>query len=44
MLDKIIKSLEPFQEFFDSRFQQDNEEAVEIFTPNQLAEVLGIDN
>ena len=55
MLDKIIKSLEPFQEFFHSKFQQDNEEAVEIllmlayghmfeiFTPNQLAEVLGID-
>jgi hypothetical protein len=55
MLDKITKSLEPFQEFFDSKFQQDNEEAVEIllmlayghmfeiFTPNQLAEVLGID-
>jgi hypothetical protein len=55
MLDKVIKSLESFQEFFDSKFQQDNEEAVEIllmlayghifeiFTPNQLAEVLGID-
>jgi hypothetical protein len=55
MLDKITKSLEPFQEFFDSKFRQDNEEAVEIllmlayghvfeiFTPNQLAEVLGID-
>lgn len=55
MLDKIIRSLEPFQEFFHSKFRQDNEEAVEIllmlayghifeiFTPNQLAEVLGID-
>ena len=55
MLDKISKSLEPFQEFLDSKFEQDNEEAVEIllmlayghifeiFTPNQLAEVLGID-
>jgi hypothetical protein len=28
MLDKITKSLEPFQEFFDSKFDQDNEEAV----------------
>ena len=48
MLDKITKSLEPFQEFLDSKFKQDNEEAVEIllmlayghvfeiFTPNQL--------
>lgn len=55
MLDKIIKSLESFQEFLDSKFRQDNEEAVEIllmlayghifeiFTPNQLAEILGID-
>jgi hypothetical protein len=55
MLDKITRSLEPFQEFLDSKFKQDNEEAVEIllmlayghvfeiFTPNQLAEVLGID-
>ncbi len=30
MPDKIIKSLEPFQEFFHSKFQQDNEETVEI--------------
>lgn len=55
MLDKIIRTLEPFQEFFHSKFRQDAEEAVEIllmlayghifeiFTPNQLAEVLGID-
>ena len=55
MLDKINKSLESFQEFFDSKFQQDSQEAVEIllmlayghlfeiFTPNQLAEILGID-
>ena len=55
MLDEISKSLESFQEFFDSKFEQDSEEAVEIllmlayahifeiFTPNQLAEVLGID-
>ena len=55
MLDKIIKSLESFQEFLDSKFRQDAKEAVEIllmlayghifeiFTPNQLAEILGID-
>ncbi len=55
MLDKIISSLESFQEFLDSNFRQDDEEAVEIllmlayghifeiFTPNQLAEILGID-
>jgi len=55
MLGKISKPLESFQEFFDSKFQQDDEEAVEIllmlayghlfeiFTPNQLAEILGID-
>jgi hypothetical protein len=55
MIDKIIKSLEPFQEFFYSRFKQNSQEGIEIilmlacghifeiFTPNQLAETLGID-
>jgi hypothetical protein len=55
LVDKISKSLDPFQEFLNSKFQQNNEEAVEIllmlayghlfeiFTPNQLAEILGID-
>lgn len=55
MLDEISRSLGPFQEFLDSKFKQDNEEAVEIllmlayghlfeiFTPNQLAEILRID-
>ena len=54
MLDKIIESLESFREFFDNRFRQDDKEAIEIllmlayghifeiFTPNQLAEILGI--
>ncbi len=55
LVDKINKSLDPFQEFLNSKFQQNDEEAVEIllmlayghlfeiFTPNQLAEILGID-
>jgi len=40
MLDKIIKSLEPFQEFFHSKFQQDNEEAV---APTQAMHITELD-
>ncbi|MBM3210646.1 transposase [Candidatus Poribacteria bacterium] len=55
MIEDIIKSLEQFQEFFTNKFDQQPEEAIEIllmlayghifeiFTPNQLAETLGID-
>jgi len=54
MIEDIIKSLEQFQEFFTNKFDQQPEEAIEIllmlayghifeiFTPNQLAETLGI--
>ena len=34
MLDKIISSLESFQEFLDSNFRQDDEEAVEQPEPH----------
>ena len=55
MIEDIIKSLKPFQEFFTTKFRQSDQEAIEIllmlayghifeiFTPNQLAEILGID-
>jgi hypothetical protein len=55
MLDKIIETLKPLREFLYTKFRQNSQEAVEIllmlayghifeiFTPNQLAEVLGID-
>jgi hypothetical protein len=55
MIDKISKVIEQFQEFFDTNFQRCTQESVEIllmlawghmfhmFTPNQLAQILGID-
>jgi hypothetical protein len=55
MIDNITKVLKPFQQFLFSRFRHNKQEAIEmlmmlacghifqIFTPNQLAEVLGID-
>ena len=55
MIDKISKIIEVFQEFFDVNFQQCDQESVEIllmlayghmfdiFTPNQLAQILGLD-
>jgi hypothetical protein len=55
MQDKIIRSLKPFQQFLYSRFRHSKQEAIEIllmlavghifeiFTPNQMAEILGID-
>ena len=55
MIEDIIKSLKPFQEFFATEFRQCDQEATEmllmlacvhifeIFTPNQLAQTLGID-
>jgi hypothetical protein len=55
MIEDIIKSLEPFQEFFATKFKQCDQEAAEmllmlayghifeIFTPNQLSQTLGID-
>lgn len=55
MIEDIIKSLEPLQEFFATKFKQQDQEATEIllmlacghifeiFTPNQLAQILGID-
>ena len=55
MLDKIIKSLKPFQVILMERFRMNKQEGIEIllmlacghlfeiFTPNQLAQTLGID-
>ena len=55
MLDKIIKSLKPFQLILMERFRMNKQEGIEIllmlacghlfeiFTPNQLAQTLGID-
>ncbi|MEK9150400.1 MAG: hypothetical protein AAB267_10205 [Candidatus Desantisbacteria bacterium] len=55
MIEDIIKSLKPFQEFFATKFKLCDQEATEIllmlayghifeiFTPNQLAQTLGID-
>lgn len=55
MTDKINKTIEVFQEFFDTNFTQCDQESVEIllmlayghmfdiFTPNQLIETLGLD-
>jgi hypothetical protein len=55
MQDKIIRILKPFQQFLYSKFRQSKQEAIEvllmlavghlfeIFTPNQMAEILGID-
>ena len=55
MIDKISKVIEQFQEFFDTNFTRCDQESVEIllmlawghmfdiFTPNQLAQILGID-
>ena len=55
MIDKISTVIELFQEFFDTNFTQCDQESVEIllmlacghmfdiFTPNQLAEILGLD-
>lgn len=55
MIDKISKSYVPFQEIFRTTFRRVNQKAIEImlmlacghifeiFTPNQLAQTLGID-
>ena len=55
MIDKINKSVELFQEFLNNNFKQCSQESVEvmlmlayghildIFTPNQLIQTLGID-
>ena len=55
MIDKINKSIVPFQEIFKTAFKKVNQKATEImlmlacghifeiFTPNQLAQTLGID-
>jgi len=55
MQENIIRILKPFQQFLYSKFRQDKQEAIEvllmlavghifeIFTPNQMAEILGID-
>lgn len=55
MQDKITRFLKPFQQFLYSRFRHSKHEAIEIllmlavghifqiFTPNQMAEILGID-
>ena len=55
MIDKINKSITSFQELFNTKFKQSSQEAIEImlmlacghifeiFTPNQLAQTLGID-
>ena len=55
MIDKINKAIEQFQEFFDTNFTRCDQESVEIllmlayghmfdiFTPNQLIQILGLD-
>jgi hypothetical protein len=55
MTDKISKSIEPFQVLLCNTFKQTNKKAIEvlmmlacghifeIFTPNQLIQILGID-
>ena len=55
MTDKISKVIEVFQEFFDTNFTRCDQESVEIllmlayghmfdiFTPNQLIQILGLD-
>ncbi len=55
MIDKISTVIEVFQEFFDTNFTQCDQESVEIllmlayghmfdiFTPNQLIQILGLD-
>ena len=55
MIDKISTVIELFQEFFDTNFTQCDQESVEIllmlayghmfdiFTPNQLIQILGLD-
>ena len=55
MIAKISKGVEQFQEFFDTNFPQCDQESVEIllmlayghifdiFTPNQLIQILGLD-
>ena len=55
MQDQITRFLKPFQQFLYSRFRHSKQEAIEIllmlavghifeiFTPNQMAEILGID-
>jgi hypothetical protein len=55
MIDKINKGIEQFQEFFDANFTRCDQESVEIllmlayghmfdiFTPNQLIQILGLD-
>ncbi len=55
MIDKINKGIEQFQEFFDTNFARCDQESVEIllmlayghmfdiFTPNQLIQILGLD-
>ncbi len=55
MIDKINKGVEQFQEFFDTNFTRCDQESVEIllmlayghmfdiFTPNQLIQILGLD-
>ena len=55
MIDKISTVIELFQEFFDTNFTQCDQESMEIllmlawghmfdiFTPNQLAQILGLD-
>ena len=55
MIDKINKGIEQFQEFFDTNFTRCDQESVEIllmlayghmfdiFTPNQLIQILGLD-
>jgi hypothetical protein len=55
MIDKINKGIEQIQEFFDTNFTQCDQESVEvllmlacghmfdIFTPNELIQILGLD-
>jgi hypothetical protein len=55
MVDKINKAIELFQEFFDANFKRCGQESIEIllmlayghmfdiFTPNQLIQILGLD-
>jgi hypothetical protein len=55
MQDNIIRVLKPFQQFLYSKFRQNKQEAIEIllmlafghifeiFTPNQMAEIMKID-
>jgi hypothetical protein len=55
MIDKINKGIEQLQEFFDANFPRCGQESVEIllmlayghmfdiFTPNQLIQILGLD-